>query len=70
MQQISLLTHSLSLSLPPSPCSLFFSVPLSCSLFPQLNSMKTSNLEQSAQDEIKAATQGQPPERVYFNKGL
>lgn len=47
---------------------LVFATPLCCALFPQQSSMLVSQLEQEARDKILALPN--PPERVFFNKGL
>lgn len=47
---------------------LVFATPLCCALFPQMSSIKTKNLEPEVRDRLLARTN--PPERVFFNKGL
>lgn len=49
--------------------SLFFSVPIGCSLFPQKSSMQFNSLEKTVQEKIRSQCITLP-DRVYFNKGL
>ncbi|ESO97003.1 hypothetical protein LOTGIDRAFT_159748 [Lottia gigantea] len=47
---------------------LVFATPLCCALFPQKSSIATNKLEEDLQKKIKSSPN--PPERVFFNKGL
>lgn len=47
---------------------LVFATPLCCALFPQKSSLGVSHLEKDIKDKIQSLPN--PPERVYFNKGL
>ena len=47
---------------------LVFATPLCCALFPQMSSIKVSQLEPHIQKDLKERGIHSP--RVYFNKGL
>ncbi|XP_065361302.1 sideroflexin-2 [Calliphora vicina] len=54
-------------------CFLLFMVPTACALFPQTCSLSTSTIqrfEPELYEEMKQATNGKVPQKVYFNKGL
>ncbi|KAL5280692.1 SFXN2 family protein [Megaselia abdita] len=54
-------------------CFLLFMVPAACSIFPQTASMNTSTmrrLEPKLYDEMMKKTDGKPPAKVFYNKGL
>ena len=48
--------------------TLVLATPLCCALFPQMSSIKTTSLEKEVREKVLARPN--PPERVYFNKGL
>lgn len=47
-----------------------FATPLTCALFKQNAEFKVSKLEKELQEKIKSIYKDNPPELVYFNKGL
>jgi len=47
---------------------LVFATPMCCALFPQQSSIAVSSLESELRDKLQALPN--PPQRVYFNKGL